>query len=69
MRSESHDRRQELIEHVSNVDEVLGEIFLGNFLIKSFVGMLGLNSLSNLFLQKKEFQRKQIWWQPSVAHV
>lgn len=33
MRSESHDRRQELIEHVSNVDEVLGEIFLGKYLI------------------------------------
>jgi hypothetical protein len=29
MRSESEDRRQELIEHVSNVDEILGEIFLG----------------------------------------
>ncbi|GLV37897.1 mitochondrial translation elongation factor G 1 [Carabus blaptoides fortunei] len=28
MRTESEDRRQELIEHVSNVDDVLGEIFL-----------------------------------------
>ena len=34
MRSESHDRRQELIEHVSNADEVLGEIFLGKYFIK-----------------------------------
>jgi len=37
MRSESHDRRQELIEHVSNVDEVLGEIFLGKYFIKGLV--------------------------------
>jgi elongation factor G len=29
MRSESEDRRQELIEHVSNVDDLLGEMFLG----------------------------------------
>ena len=29
MRTESEDRRQELIEHVSNVDEILGEMFLG----------------------------------------
>lgn len=29
MRAESAERRQELIEHVSNVDEILGEIFLG----------------------------------------
>jgi hypothetical protein len=29
MRAESEDRRQELIESVSNVDEILGEIFLG----------------------------------------
>ncbi|XP_021927783.1 elongation factor G, mitochondrial isoform X2 [Zootermopsis nevadensis] len=28
MRSESEDKRQELIEHVSNVDEILGEMFL-----------------------------------------
>lgn len=28
MRSESDDKRQELIEHVSNVDEILGEMFL-----------------------------------------
>ncbi|PSN32795.1 Elongation factor G [Blattella germanica] len=28
MRAESEDRRQELIEHVSNVDEILGEMFL-----------------------------------------
>jgi len=28
MRTESEDRRQELIEHVSNVDEILGEMFL-----------------------------------------
>lgn len=28
MRTESEDRRQELIEHVSNVDDALGEIFL-----------------------------------------
>ncbi|XP_063245076.1 elongation factor G, mitochondrial [Bacillus rossius redtenbacheri] len=28
MRSECEDRRQELIEHVSNVDDVLGEMFL-----------------------------------------
>lgn len=28
MRTESEDRRQELIEHLSNVDDVLGEIFL-----------------------------------------
>jgi elongation factor G len=31
MRSESEDRRQELIEHVSNVDEILGEMFLGKY--------------------------------------
>lgn len=31
MRSESEDTRQELIEHVSNVDDVLGEIFLGMY--------------------------------------
>ena len=38
MRAETNDRRQELIEHVSNVDEVLGEIFLGNhtFIVKVF---------------------------------
>ena len=29
MRTESEDRRLELIEHVSNVDEILGEMFLG----------------------------------------
>jgi hypothetical protein len=29
MRTESEDRRQELIEYVSNVDEKLGEMFLG----------------------------------------
>jgi len=29
MRTESEDKRQELIEHVSNVDEILGEMFLG----------------------------------------
>jgi len=29
MRTESEDRREELIEHVSNVDEILGEMFLG----------------------------------------
>lgn len=28
MRSECEDRRQELVEHVSNVDDVLGEMFL-----------------------------------------
>lgn len=28
MRTECEDRRQELIEHVSNVDDVLGELFL-----------------------------------------
>ncbi|CAD6209708.1 GSCOCG00010808001-RA-CDS [Cotesia congregata] len=28
MQAEAHDRRQELIEHVSNVDEKLGELFL-----------------------------------------
>ncbi|KAJ9594843.1 hypothetical protein L9F63_013880, partial [Diploptera punctata] len=28
MRSETEDRRQELIEHVSNADEILGEMFL-----------------------------------------
>ena len=32
MRVESEERRQELIEHVSNVDDVLGELFLGNSL-------------------------------------
>ena len=32
MRTESEDKRQELIEHVSNVDDILGEIFLGNYL-------------------------------------
>jgi elongation factor G len=31
MRSESEDRRQELIEHVSNVDEILGDMFLGKY--------------------------------------
>lgn len=31
MRSESEERRQELIEHVSNVDEILGEMFLGKY--------------------------------------
>jgi hypothetical protein len=31
MRAESQDRRQELIEHVSNVDEILGEMFLGKY--------------------------------------
>ena len=30
MREECTDRRQELIESVSNVDEILGELFLGN---------------------------------------
>jgi hypothetical protein len=29
MRTESEDRRLELIEHISNVDEILGEMFLG----------------------------------------
>lgn len=28
MRTESHDKRQELIEYLSNVDEILGELFL-----------------------------------------
>lgn len=28
MRAEAEDRRQELIEHVSNSDEILGEMFL-----------------------------------------
>lgn len=32
MRVESEERRQELIEHVSNVDDTLGELFLGIFL-------------------------------------
>jgi len=30
MRVESEEKRQELIEHVSNVDDILGELFLGN---------------------------------------
>lgn len=29
MRAEAGDRRQELIEYVSNVDDTLGEMFLG----------------------------------------
>ena len=29
MRSEAIDRRSELIEHISNVDDTLGDIFLG----------------------------------------
>ena len=33
MRAETEDRRQELIENVSNVDEILGEIFLGKGLV------------------------------------
>ena len=62
MRSESHDRRQELIEHVSNADEVLGEIFLGKYFIKWFVWVnKHLNLIFVSILQKKEFQRKQIW--------
>lgn len=28
MRSETNDRRQELVENVSNVDDLLGEMFL-----------------------------------------
>lgn len=31
MRAEATDRRQELIEHVSNVDDTLGELFLGKW--------------------------------------
>lgn len=29
MRSQTEEKRQELIEHLSNVDDTLGEIFLG----------------------------------------
>ena len=32
MRVESEEKRQELIEHVSNVDDILGELFLGNWI-------------------------------------
>ena len=34
MRTESEDKRQELIEHVSNVDDVLGELFLGIYVLQ-----------------------------------
>jgi len=47
MRAESEDRRQELIESVSNVDEILGEIFLGkgSFLFILQPSVLNYNSL------------------------
>lgn len=35
MRTECDDRRQELIENVSNVDEALGELFLGKYMSRS----------------------------------
>lgn len=42
MRAESEDRRQELIESVSNVDEILGEIFLGKMFFY-FITVCGIN--------------------------
>ncbi len=37
MRTESDDRRSELIEHVSNVDDILGELFLGKFHLLNYI--------------------------------
>ena len=45
MRAETEDRRQELIENVSNVDEILGEIFLGKILVITLCTLV-LNSNS-----------------------
>lgn len=57
MRAESFDRRQELIEHLSNVDETLGELFLeertpteADIKVRS-VEFNGLKFLSKIYLQ------------------
>lgn len=40
MRAESDERRMELIEHLSNVDDTIGEMFLGKLRLGSAVAMI-----------------------------
>lgn len=49
MIAETEDRRQELIENVSNVDEILGEIFLGKGLVSFHFDLKIKNFLFRFF--------------------